>query len=202
MEVKSLKSLGYGQGVGSARSFQSLRREFFPSFFEAHLYLGLKNRKGLYEERTAPFSIFFLSFFFFFFFFVFLGSYSRHNLWVMTGTPPSSIFEAHHLNLCLFVCLSFLGLHPRHMEVPRLGVQLELQPPAYTKATAMPDPSCLWDLHHSSLQRWIPNHWARPRIEPATPWFLVGFINHWAKTGTPHISLCFYHYIIFFPSCS
>ena len=23
---------------------------------------------------------------------------------------------------CLFVCLSFLGLHPRHMEVPRLGV--------------------------------------------------------------------------------
>ena len=34
----------------------------------------------------------------------------------------------------------FLGLHPRHMEVPRLGVELELQPLAYTTATAMLDP--------------------------------------------------------------
>ena len=34
----------------------------------------------------------------------------------------------------LFVCFSlflFLGLHPRHMEVPRLGVQPELKPLAY-----------------------------------------------------------------------
>ena len=31
----------------------------------------------------------------------------------------------------------FLGSHPRHMEVPRLGVELELQLPAYT--TAIPD---------------------------------------------------------------
>ena len=28
-------------------------------------------------------------------------------------------------------------------------------------------------------------HWARPGIEPATSWFLVGFINHYATTGTP-----------------
>ena len=33
------------------------------------------------------------------------------------------------------------GLYPQYMEVPRLGVELELQPPAYTTATAMPDPS-------------------------------------------------------------
>ena len=33
----------------------------------------------------------------------------------------------------------FLALHPRHMEVPRLGVQSELQLPAYATATAMPD---------------------------------------------------------------
>ena len=31
------------------------------------------------------------------------------------------------------------------MEVPRLGVELELQPLAYTTATATPDPSCLGD---------------------------------------------------------
>ena len=38
------------------------------------------------------------------------------------------------------------------MEVPRLGVKLELQLPAYTTATAMPDVSCICDLHHSSWQ--------------------------------------------------
>lgn len=27
--------------------------------------------------------------------------------------------------------------------------------------------------------------WARPGIKPATSWFLVGFINHWATIGTP-----------------
>ena len=32
----------------------------------------------------------------------------------------------------------FLGMHPWHMEVPRLVVELELQPLAY--ATATPDP--------------------------------------------------------------
>ena len=51
----------------------------------------------------------------------------------------------------------FLGPHPRHMEVPRLGVKVELQPPAYTTATATPDLSCVCDLHHSSQQRQILN---------------------------------------------
>ena len=27
--------------------------------------------------------------------------------------------------------------------------------------------------------------WTRPGIEPATSWFLVGFVNHWATMGTP-----------------
>ena len=39
-----------------------------------------------------------------------------------------------------FLPFVFLGLHPRHMEVSRLGVQSELQLPAYPTATAMPDP--------------------------------------------------------------
>ena len=29
-------------------------------------------------------------------------------------------------------------------------------------------------------------HWARPRIEPETSWFLVRFVNHCASTGTPY----------------
>ena len=39
--------------------------------------------------------------------------------------------------LKFFVCL---GSHPRYMEVPRLGVELEIQLPAYTTATATRDP--------------------------------------------------------------
>ena len=39
----------------------------------------------------------------------------------------------------------FLGLHLQHMEVPRLGVELELQLLAYTTPTAMPDPSHVCD---------------------------------------------------------
>ena len=34
----------------------------------------------------------------------------------------------------------FLGPHPQNMESPTLGVELELQLPAYATATAMPDP--------------------------------------------------------------
>ena len=44
-----------------------------------------------------------------------------------------------------------------HMEVPWLGVESELQLPAYTTATAMPDPNHVWDLHQSSRQCWILN---------------------------------------------
>ena len=40
------------------------------------------------------------------------------------------------------------------MEVPRLGVELDLQLLAY-EATAMPDLSCICDLHRSSRQCWI-----------------------------------------------
>ena len=36
------------------------------------------------------------------------------------------------------------------MEVPRLGVESGLQLSAYTTATAIWDPSQVWDVHHSS----------------------------------------------------
>ena len=43
-----------------------------------------------------------------------------------------------------------LGLYPQHVEVPRLGVESELQPPAYTTVTVTQDPSHVRNLHHSS----------------------------------------------------
>ena len=51
----------------------------------------------------------------------------------------------------------FLGLHLLHMEIPRLGVESELQLLAYTTATATPDQSHVCDLYHSSQQHQILN---------------------------------------------
>ena len=62
-----------------------------------------------------------------------------------------------------FFFLVFLGLHPQHMEVPRLGIELELQLPAYITATATWDPSRVCDLYHSSQQRRIPDPLSKAR---------------------------------------
>ena len=56
-----------------------------------------------------------------------------------------------------FFVFFFIGPHLQHMEIPRLGVESELQLLAYTTATAMQDPSRACNLHHSSRQCQIPN---------------------------------------------
>ena len=66
----------------------------------------------------------------------------------------------------VFCCL---GLHQWHMEVPRLGVELELQPLAYATATAMQDPSHVCNLHHSSWQCQILNPLTGPGVK-SEPW--------------------------------
>ena len=78
----------------------------------------------------------------------------------------------------LLACLLafFLGLQPRHMEVPRLGIQSELQLPAYTTAIAVPDLSHICKLHCSSWQQWILNPLARPGIEPVFSWIYLGLL--------------------------
>ena len=50
----------------------------------------------------------------------------------------------------LFFWVFFLGPHPWHMEVPRLELKSELQVPAYTTATAKPDPSYVYTTAHSN----------------------------------------------------
>ena len=79
--------------------------------------------------------------------------------WPLFSIPLCSCLSSrwHHLHpLYLFMYLfSFLGRggpHPHHMEVPRLEIESELQPPAYAIATAVWDPSHTFDLHHSSQQ--------------------------------------------------
>ena len=102
-----------------------------------------------------------------------------------------------HFFLSFFV---FLGHHLWHMEVPRLMVESKLQLPAYTTATATWDPSCIYELHHSSWQRQIlnPLHGARDRthilmdtrwIHTTEPWWELPTIHslmytlEWAGLG-------------------
>ena len=66
-------------------------------------------------------------------------------------------FESILTVFLLFCFLIFLGLHPRHMEVPRLDIESELQLPAYATAAAMTDLSHICDLHYSSRQCQILN---------------------------------------------
>ena len=84
-------------------------------------------------------------------------------LWAVVDLFPYYLFNVY---LFFFVCLfvfffCFLGPHLWHMEVPKLGVEMELQLPAYTTATATQDPSHVWDLHRSSRQHWILNPLSR-----------------------------------------
>ena len=70
----------------------------------------------------------------------------------------------------------FLGPHMLYMEVPRLGVEWELQLLAYSTATAMTDLSCICNLHHSSQQDQLLNP-LRPGIKPTSSWILVRFLS-------------------------
>ena len=67
------------------------------------------------------------------------------------------------------------------MEVARQGVESELQLLAYTTATAMWDPGCLCDLHHSLWQRRILNPLSEARdrtcILMDTSWVL-NWLSH------------------------
>ena len=106
------------------------------------------------------------------------------------------IITFHCIYICLIVCLSFLGPHPWHMEVPRLGVESDPQPQAYARATAMPDPSCLCDLHHSSLRRRIlsPLIKARDQTQNLTVPSRIHF--RCTTTGTP---LCLFNWLCLLP---
>ena len=87
----------------------------------------------------------------------------------------------------------FLGLHSWHMEVPGLGVELELQLVVCATDTANPGLELhLWSMPIYSVAcsntRSL-NHRGRPGIEPASSGILVRFLTCWATRGTPPFSL-------------
>ena len=79
--------------------------------------------------------------------------------------------------LFCFVFGVFLGLYPWRMEVPRLGVEPELQLPVSAIAMAKQDLSCFCDLHHGSQQHRILKPPSKARMETVSSWILVRFIT-------------------------
>ena len=78
------------------------------------------------------------------------------------------------LYFCYF-CL--LGPNLQHMEVPRLGVEMELQLSVYTTATAMWEPSRIYNLHHSCDNTRSLTNSARLGIEPTSLWIPGRFVT-------------------------
>ena len=95
----------------------------------------------------------------------------------------SFFFFFKYLNF--FGLFVFLGPHPQHMEVPRLGDELELLLPAYARATAMPDPSSVCDLHHSSWQHRILNPLSEARDRTRQLMVPSRIHSRCATMGTP-----------------
>ena len=87
--------------------------------------------------------------------------------------------------ICFFFFFFFLGPYMLHMEVPRLGVESELELLAYTTVIATLDLSCICSLCRSFRQCRILNplneatHSHRDYVE---------FLTHWATMGNPHIT--------------
>ena len=84
-----------------------------------------------------------------------LGTTKLSNRHETLGERRSSVgnklFKEWRIWLLLFIyLLFFLGPHMQHTEVSSIGVESELQLPAYT--TAMQDPSHIYDLRRSLWQ--------------------------------------------------
>ena len=85
---------------------------------------------------------------------------------------------------------------PAHMEVPRLGVELALQLPACTTATATPDPNCICDLCRSLWQCQILNPLSEARDQTASSRTLGCVLNPLSHNG----SSCCYCFFFFYNS--
>ena len=100
---------------------------------------------------------------------------------------PNQNFQLSLDTFCLFLLLCFLGPHPMHMEVPRLGVESEEQLQAYTTATitAMQDPSHICHLHCSWQQHQILNPLSKARDQTHVLMDTSQAHYCWATMGTP-----------------
>ena len=133
-----------------------------------HLYIFFVKKKSLFLSFVLL-KIGVLSFY-----------YCKISLNNMDTSPLSDKnFQKFSFFFCLF------RPHLRHMEVPRLGVQLELQLPAYATAIAKWDPSRICDLHQSSWQHQILNPLSEARDQTFNLMVPSQIRFHFTTTGTP-----------------
>ena len=85
------------------------------------------------------------------------------------------------LYIYLFIYLFILGLHLKHMEVPRLGIESQMKMPAYATATATPDPSHICDLYCSLQQYQILNP-----LSEARDWTCILMDTSWVVKPKSH----------------
>ena len=78
------------------------------------------------------------------------------------------------------------------MEIPRLGVELELQLLAYATAIATRNTSLICNLNCNLRQHWILNPLSEARIDPESSWILVGFLTCRATMGTTCLFVFFF----------
>ena len=128
------------------------------------------------KDPVSPFYHFFTAFYFLSHCLVVYQLEPSPLLCLPGPSPPPTTYT---LDICLFFLSSFfflvfLGPYPWHVEVPRLGVQLEL---VNATATAMLDPSWVCDLHHSSWQPAKRGQGSHSGIESESSWMLVGFVT-------------------------
>ena len=79
----------------------------------------------------------------------------------------------------------FLGLHPWHMEVPRLGMNQSCSHRPTTTATATPDMNRICDLQHRSWQCWIADPLSKARDHTCVLVDASQICFRWATMGTP-----------------
>ena len=115
--------------------------------------------------------------------------------------PNSKPPDVGWLIVCVCVCV-FLGLHPLHTEVPRIGVNWSYS----CQLIPQPQQHRIWVIPvtyttaHSNAGSLI--HCMRPEIEPSFSWILVRFITTEPWWELPLI--CFNHHIYpcFYPNPS
>ena len=80
-----------------------------------------------------------------------------------------------YLFLFFFFPFVFLGLLLRHMELPRLGSNQSYSHRPTPQQHGIQAESATYTTAHGNASSLT--HWARPVTEPATSWFLVGFVS-------------------------
>ena len=91
-------------------------------------------------------------------------------------------------NHFLFFFLFLLGTHLQHMEVPRVGVRLELQllPTSQPQQCQIPAVSATYTTVHSNAGSLT--YWLGAGIKPTSSWILVRFITTEPQQELPRIT--------------